>query len=1084
MFEAKICEPGGKGLVLPFDDYSWPRSLRAVLYAFAMVYSFLGVAIVADIFMSAIEAVTKRRKRKRLKSGTVVTVYVWNDTVANLSLMALGSSAPEIFLSLIDLLRTGFRASDLGSATIVGSAAFNLLVIIAVCIMSIPGDETRLIEQYSVFIVTGIFSLFAYLWLAFILVVWTPNVVEIWEALATLLLLPVLIWVSYIADIGKIACGAALIIGHEAIEEAENMRSSVSAAKRFSRASGAATVSSQQLAASESSATDGNTETKRKPQSEEPEEETKGLKGKLKFEPSTTFSLDVADIDEGTIVKGDVRSVGIKRLSRNSSSSDKRSEGSDPASKKRASWKTKQLTRGFSMASDKSEIRDETTATNYKRRKSIAAHHNQAVKRFVKKGAAGAQMQLGSTLSVQTTATAASSKDGEQEEEEYRGSSAEIQFFIDRVFVSPELATKTFSVLRMGTPAVRICVSYSVHKCQYASERLQMTRVQCAKHPPPLPRSEEDLSPTLGDGEVVEWLKFADAHQVFCGKLVFEEDAREKLIEIENPWPSSGSGCFDYIVSLDSVELEEIPEGPAVTVDVGRIRSMYVMSDPAVIPEMQSGMFSWGLELMEVQGRSRKQQIEVVVVRHGGCLGEVSVAWKTEALTAVADVDYVEAEGVLHFEEGCSEMTVPLTVLHKSRARIAREFLVVLTALEEDPNDNEPRFNPCDDGGEDSAIITIRISERRDAGGFMKKVDWLVNVNHLTQGFSEWKDGVLSSIFPGGSMEDMKEASVSDWIFHLMALPWTLFFALVPPTIFFGGWACFIVCLIYIGAVTGIVADLAELFGCVCDLPDIITAISFVALGTSMPDLFASKVAAQEDPTADASIVNVTGSNSVNVFLGLGLPWTLAAIYWNLTDRHDGWVLEYPDVALANPGTKCVFAVPSANLGFSIVSFCCACFGAITLLVVRRRSVGGELGGPHSSKVSSSVVLVAYWLGYVAIVSWRALRYGTASGTEEMAMCGGLFVVECGITFIPLCLLRSQAKQRKREREERKAQPEDLARSPSAGFRSSSQDEPSQADGRGPPGSGDMPAVPEEPAALPFAAPITYKSRPLARVVA
>ena len=46
-----------------------------------------------------------------------------------------------------------------------------------------------------------------------------------------------------------------------------------------------------------------------------------------------------------------------------------------------------------------------------------------------------------------------------------------------------------------------------------------------------------------------------------------------------------------------------------------------------------------------------------------------------------------------------------------------------------------------------------------------------------------------------------------------------------------------------------------------------VTAITFVALGTSMPDTFASKTAAETEPFADASIVNITGSNSVNVFL-------------------------------------------------------------------------------------------------------------------------------------------------------------------------------------------------------------------------
>ena len=58
-----------------------------------------------------------------------------------------------------------------------------------------------------------------------------------------------------------------------------------------------------------------------------------------------------------------------------------------------------------------------------------------------------------------------------------------------------------------------------------------------------------------------------------------------------------------------------------------------------------------------------------------------------------------------------------------------------------------------------------------------------------------------------------------------------------------------------------------------------ITAITFVALGTSLPDTFASKIAATSEKTADNSIGNVTGSNSVNVFMGLGLPWFIASIY-------------------------------------------------------------------------------------------------------------------------------------------------------------------------------------------------------------
>ena len=47
-----------------------------------------------------------------------------------------------------------------------------------------------------------------------------------------------------------------------------------------------------------------------------------------------------------------------------------------------------------------------------------------------------------------------------------------------------------------------------------------------------------------------------------------------------------------------------------------------------------------------------------------------------------------------------------------------------------------------------------------------------------------------------------------------------------------------------------------------------------------LPDTFASMTAATSEPHADNSLGNITGSNSVNVFLGLGLPWAAASLYW------------------------------------------------------------------------------------------------------------------------------------------------------------------------------------------------------------
>lgn len=39
-----------------------------------------------------------------------ILVRVWNETVSNLTLMALGSSAPEILLSIIEIVGADFKA--------------------------------------------------------------------------------------------------------------------------------------------------------------------------------------------------------------------------------------------------------------------------------------------------------------------------------------------------------------------------------------------------------------------------------------------------------------------------------------------------------------------------------------------------------------------------------------------------------------------------------------------------------------------------------------------------------------------------------------------------------------------------------------------------------------------------------------------------------------------------------------------------------------------------------------------------------------------------------------------------------------
>ena len=121
--------------------------------------------------------------------------------------MALGSSAPEILLSVIELLGAEYFAGELGPSTIVGSAAFNLLVIIAVCVSAIPDGEIRKIDGVQVFIWTSTCSVFAYLWLIYILVMSTPDLVTPMEGLMTFLFFPVLVIMAYLIDIGVLFPG-------------------------------------------------------------------------------------------------------------------------------------------------------------------------------------------------------------------------------------------------------------------------------------------------------------------------------------------------------------------------------------------------------------------------------------------------------------------------------------------------------------------------------------------------------------------------------------------------------------------------------------------------------------------------------------------------------------------------------------------------------------------------------------------------------------------------------------------------------------------------------------------------------------
>lgn len=88
-----------------------------IIAIFTLLISFYLLAVICeDFFVSSLDKIAHRLKMP--------------SDVAGATLMAVGSSAPELFTALFAVFRQGEGHADIGAGTIVGSAIFNILVII------------------------------------------------------------------------------------------------------------------------------------------------------------------------------------------------------------------------------------------------------------------------------------------------------------------------------------------------------------------------------------------------------------------------------------------------------------------------------------------------------------------------------------------------------------------------------------------------------------------------------------------------------------------------------------------------------------------------------------------------------------------------------------------------------------------------------------------------------------------------------------------------------------------------------------------------------------------------------------------
>jgi len=872
------------GLLIPLwrptDHLSMgDRFGRGLLYAVFMLYLFIGVAIVSDKFMESIEMITAQEKEVSVKDPRtgktqVVIVKVWNETVANLTLMALGSSAPEIMLSVIEIWARKFKAGDLGPGTIVGSAAFNLFMIIGLCMYVIPDDEVRKIKHLRVFFITATWSVFAYVWLFLIIGGISKGKVESWEGIVTFLFFPATVYTAFVAD--------RRMFFYKYLD------------KKY-RAQRGVIVQSEKA-------------------------DVEQDRGQEKFRDFEGDEMDPALAE-------------FEKNRREYITAMKRIRLENP---------------NISLIDLETKAREEVVA---KGPKSRAYYRAQATRKMAGKEDAGKafKKQLHAEAEAEKAAEAEAAL-ADAEPEKKPDGVTRIMFDPPHYTVMESVGTFEVTIVREGGDInTAVQVDYKTEDGTACSEGDYI-------------EATGTLTFKAGETQKMVTLEVLDDD-------VFEED-EHFYIRISN-LRREDSLPFAQI----EVEADDGKTSMQSSIQLGTPHMATIM----ILDDDHGGIF--GFEDSEAEIVESVGVFELKVQRISGARGKVVIPYNTEDGTAKEGSHYEAQEGELLYENEETEKIIELAIIddesyeknlimyvnigeprHIAEAKIGEgiDYSILDAKNPEDLTEEEKIAllgRPC--LGQNTRI-QIRIKESKEFKSSVDKMMQKAN-NSMMVGSSSWLDQ-FSDAFSvqadddddeDGEEGEEKMPTCGDYIMHFLTLPWKLIFALIPPTAIYNGYPTFVIAIVFIGACTAVIGDVAGHLGCFINLKDGVNAIAFVALGTSVPDTFASKTAAIEDETADASVGNVTGSNAVNVFLGIGIAWTMAAIYWEAQGK--------------------TFDVEPGSLGFSVTIFCIEAVLAVIILLIRRNpAVGGELGGPKIFKTISSGIFVFFWVFYVLISALEA----------------------------------------------------------------------------------------------------------------
>ncbi|XP_033000895.1 sodium/calcium exchanger 1 isoform X6 [Lacerta agilis] len=897
-----------KGVILPIWEPQDPsfgdKIARATVYFVAMVYMFLGVSIIADRFMSSIEVITSQEREITIKKPngetTKTTVRVWNETVSNLTLMALGSSAPEILLSVIEVCGHGFTAGDLGPSTIVGSAAFNMFVIIAICVYVVPDGEVRKIKHLRVFFVTAAWSIFAYTWLYLILSVISPGVVDVWEGLLTLFFFPICVVFAWVAD--------RRLLFYKYVY------------KKYRAGKQRGMII---------------------------EHEGEGPQSKADIEmDGKVVNSHVESFLDGTLVL----------------EVDEKDHDDEETRREMA-----RILKELKQKHPDKEVEQLIELANYQ-----VLSQQQKSRAFYRIQATRLMTGAGNILK--------------------RHAADQARKAVSMHEVNCEVAD--------NDPISKVFFEQGTYQCLENCGTVALT----------IARRGGDLTKTISvDFRTEDGTANAGSDYEFTeGTVVFKPGEMQKEIRVGIIDDDIFEEDENFLVHLSNVKMLS-EEGEDGVLEVNHIATVACLGSPAtatvtIFDDDHAGIFTFEEPVTHVS--ESVGTMEVRVLRTSGARGNVIVPYKTlEGTAKGGGEDFEDTCGELEFQNDEIVKYITLRILDREEYEKECCFFLVL----EEPiwirrgmkggftitgqpvfRKVHPRDHPfpstvinIQEENEEKQPLTSKEEEERriaemgrpilgehtkleviieESYEFKNTVDKLIKKTNLALvvGTNSWREQFIEAITVSAGEDDdddecgeEKLPSCFDYVMHFLTVFWKVLFAFVPPTDYWNGWACFVVSILMIGLLTAFIGDLASHFGCTIGLKDSVTAVVFVALGTSVPDTFASKVAATQDQYADASIGNVTGSNAVNVFLGIGVAWSIAAIYHAANGRP--------------------FEVQPGTLAFSVTLFTIFAFISVGVLLYRRRpEIGGELGGPRTAKILTSSLFVLLWLLYILFSSLEA----------------------------------------------------------------------------------------------------------------